>query len=104
MELCLVQAKEKREDDPTVVKQIIYLKVNESMIQRKEFEEIERTKENRLRPSIEDPPILKLNKLPNHLEYALLWKDLKLPIIVASNLKASQIEKLLKDLVNIKGP
>ena len=50
LELYFVQAKEKREDDPIVVKQIAYFEANKFVVQKREFEEIEGTKENRLRP------------------------------------------------------
>ena len=57
------------------------------MVRRKEFEEIDSSKENKLKPSIKDSPTLELKKLRYHLEYAILEEDLKLLVIVASNLK-----------------
>ena len=68
------------------------------MIWWKEFEEIDRTKENLLKSSIKDPPIMELKKLLDHLKYAILGKGSKLPIIVASNPKLDQKEKLLEVL------
>ena len=55
-----------------------------------EFKEIDNTKENKLKPSIEGPPIPKLKKLPDHFKYAFLGEGSKLPVIVASNLKVDQ--------------
>ena len=39
-ELCLVQGEKEKMDDPSIVEQVPYLKANESMIWRKEFEEL----------------------------------------------------------------
>ena len=58
-------------------------------MQRKEFKEIKINKEKRLRSLIEDPPILELEKLQDHLEYAILGKGLKLPMFMALNVKVN---------------
>ncbi|GKF72008.1 hypothetical protein Tco_0208122, partial [Tanacetum coccineum] len=39
------------------------------------------------KPSIEEPPELKLKDLPSHLEYAYLEENDKLPVIIAKGLK-----------------
>ena len=62
------------------------------------FEEIDDHRGTKLKPSIEDSPTLKLKELSDHLEYAFLGENSKLPVIVASNLKVDQKEKLLKVL------
>ena len=98
LKLYIVQAKEEKENNPEIIKQIAYLKATETMVQIKEFEEINGTKENRLKTFIKDPPTLELKKLLNHLEYAFLGEDLKLLVIVASNLKVDKKKKLLKVL------
>ena len=40
LELCLVQAKEERDNDPILVKQITYLEANEFMIWRRKLKEL----------------------------------------------------------------
>ena len=82
------QGIKEKEDDSIIIEQVAYSKANKSMIERKEFEEMKRTKEKRLRPSIEDPPILELKKLPYHLKYAFLGNDSKLLVIIGLDLKA----------------
>ncbi|CAK7339879.1 unnamed protein product, partial [Dovyalis caffra] len=63
--LCIIQGEEKDGDSPIRVEQVARLETIEFMIQKKEFEEIDRAKEKRLKPSIEDPPSLELKTLPN---------------------------------------
>jgi len=73
---------------------------SEDMVGQQEvpFEEIDRLKESRLRPPIEEPPELELKTLLEHLEYAFLAKNSKLPMIIASNLSTDQKEKLVSML------
>ena len=52
----------------------------------------------RPKPSIEEPPTLELKPLLSHLNYALLEKDDKLPIIISSSLIELQENKLLRVL------
>ena len=52
----------------------------------------------KLKPSIEEPPILELKTLPSHLKYAFLEKDSKLPVVISSSLSNVQEEKLLRVL------
>ena len=52
----------------------------------------------RPKPSIEEPPTLKLKPLPSHLKYAFLEKNYKLPIIISSSLIDLQENKLLRIL------
>lgn len=59
-----------------------YLEANEPVLRKNKFEEINRSKEARLKPSLKDPPVLGLKKLPNHLEYAFLEKDSKLLVSI----------------------
>ncbi|WP_375646833.1 hypothetical protein, partial [Bartonella sp. TT29SHDZB] len=66
------------------------------------FEEIDKPKEGRLKPSIEEPPELELKTLPNHLEYTFLAEDSKLPVIIAANLSQEQKEKLVSMLKRYK--
>ncbi|GJZ88178.1 reverse transcriptase domain-containing protein [Tanacetum coccineum] len=46
--------------------------------------------------SIDDPPELELKDLPSHLEYAFLEGTIKLPVIIAKNLKDEEKTRLLK--------
>ena len=45
-----------------------------------------RKPENKLKPSIVEPPKLELKELPNHLEYAFLQGEDQLPVIINSSL------------------
>ncbi|KAJ9539557.1 hypothetical protein OSB04_032290 [Centaurea solstitialis] len=47
-------------------------------------------------PSIVQPPELELKPLPNHLKYAYLLEDEKLPVIISSKLDLDQETKLLE--------
>ncbi|GJU37277.1 reverse transcriptase domain-containing protein [Tanacetum coccineum] len=44
--------------------------------------------ENRLKPSVDEPPKVELKALPNHLEYAFLQGDDQLPVVISSSLSA----------------
>ncbi|GJS06016.1 reverse transcriptase domain-containing protein [Tanacetum coccineum] len=54
------------------------------------------------KPSIEEPPELKLKELPSHLEYAYLEENDKLPVIIAKGLKDDEKGALLKVLKSHK--
>ena len=95
LEMCLVQGREESDNNPCIKEQVAHLEASELMVRKKEFEKIEQSGEKRLKPSVEDPPVLELKVLPAHLEYAFLEKDSKLPVIIASGLRADQKEKLL---------
>nr|GFA34035.1 reverse transcriptase domain-containing protein [Tanacetum cinerariifolium] len=49
--------------------------------------------------SIDEPPVVELNDLPPHLEYAFLEGDDKLPIIIAKDLKDEEKTALMKILL-----
>ena len=53
-------------------------------------------------PSIIQPPPLELKPLPEHLKYAYLGENEKLPVIVAKNLLPQQEERLLQTLKSHK--
>ncbi|GJY91222.1 reverse transcriptase [Tanacetum coccineum] len=59
--------------------------------------------ENRLKPSISEPPKLELKEFPEHLEYAFLQRDDQLPVVISSTLSIYEKSKLLKVLRNYKG-
>ena len=98
LEACILQAREIEEDKPEIIEHFAYLEVSGTVVCKKGFEEMKDTRGDRLKPSIEDPPILELKELQAHLEYAFLGEGVTLPIIVALNLKKGQKEKLLKVL------
>ncbi|GJU61666.1 reverse transcriptase domain-containing protein [Tanacetum coccineum] len=54
------------------------------------------------KPSIEEPPELKLKDLPSHLEYAFLEGTDKLPVIISKELKDEEKAALLKVLKSHK--
>ncbi|CAK7338042.1 unnamed protein product [Dovyalis caffra] len=64
LEPCIIQGEDDDEDDPIRVEQVAHLKAIEFMVRNKTFEKIDRGKETRLKPSIEDPPNLELKTLP----------------------------------------
>ncbi|KAJ0510884.1 hypothetical protein HanIR_Chr11g0545681 [Helianthus annuus] len=53
----------------------------------------------KLKPSLEEPPVVELKALPKHLKYAYVGEGSTLPVIIASNLTGEQEEKLMKVLV-----
>ncbi|GJX44788.1 hypothetical protein Tco_0261464 [Tanacetum coccineum] len=52
--------------------------------------------------SIEEPPELELKDLPSHLEYAFLEGTLKLPVIIAKDLKKEEKDQLINVLKSHK--
>ena len=69
LKVSILQAREREEDDSKIVKHFAYLEVNDIVVHKKGFKEIIDNKEKRLKPSIEDSPVLELKELPSHLEY-----------------------------------
>ncbi|GJX70462.1 hypothetical protein Tco_0307633 [Tanacetum coccineum] len=55
-----------------------------------------------IKSSVDEPPEVKLNELPSHLEYAFLEGTDKLPVIIAKNLKDEEKERLIKVLKSHK--
>ena len=53
---------------------------------RWKYETLEGSTKEKPKPSIEEPPTLKLKPLPSHLKYAFLEKNNKLSIIISSSL------------------
>ena len=47
------------------------------------------------RPSVEEAPKLELKALPSHLRYVFLGRDGTLPVIIAADLNAEQVEALV---------
>ena len=69
----------------------------------RKFEEMNQKKEEKLKPSIEDPPKLELKKLLEHLAYSFLGENLQLLVIIASNLEENQRKKHLMVLRVARG-
>ncbi|GKB60554.1 DNA-directed DNA polymerase, partial [Tanacetum coccineum] len=59
--------------------------------------------ENRLKPSMIEPPKLELKELPEHLEYAFLQGDGQVHVVISSALSSPEKIKLLPVLRNHKG-
>ena len=56
----------------------------------------------KIKPSIEEPPVLELKPLPECLKYAFLGQDNTLPVIISSQLEQEQEWKLLQVLSECK--
>ncbi|CAN6679349.1 unnamed protein product [Malus baccata var. baccata] len=54
--------------------------------------------DNKLLPSIVQPPTLELKPLPSHLKYVFLGEDQTLPVIISSSLTAQEEGKLIRVL------
>ncbi|GKB84754.1 reverse transcriptase domain-containing protein, partial [Tanacetum coccineum] len=52
--------------------------------------------ENKLKPSMEEPPKVELKALPDHLEYVFLQRDDQLLVVISSSLSPLEKNKLLK--------
>ena len=75
-----------------------------SFYPRQEIERLElRKPENKLKPSIVEPPTLELKELPSNLEYVFLQGEDQLPVIISSSLNGEQKGKLLGVLKNTRG-
>ncbi|GKD77822.1 DNA-directed DNA polymerase [Tanacetum coccineum] len=59
--------------------------------------------ENRLKPSVTEPPKLELKELPEHLEYTFLQENEQLPVVISSTLSSYEKTKLVDVLKNHKG-
>nr|GEV98284.1 hypothetical protein [Tanacetum cinerariifolium] len=55
-----------------------------------------RALENRLNPSVKEPPKLELKELLDHLEYDFLQEDDQLPVVISSFLSMDEKAKLIK--------
>ena len=89
-------------DDPSSCEDEIvqkYVKWMDSFnLNRRNYFESLGASPSRLTPSIEQPPIVKEKQPPNHLRYAYLGEESRLPIIISSSLSNMEEEKLLKIL------
>ncbi|GJX88389.1 DNA-directed DNA polymerase [Tanacetum coccineum] len=59
--------------------------------------------ENRLNPSNVEPPKLELKELPEHLKYAFLQENNRLPVVISSVLSTIEKTRLVEVLKNHKG-
>ncbi|KAK4733817.1 hypothetical protein R3W88_008078 [Solanum pinnatisectum] len=55
-----------------------------------------------VKPSIEEPSVLELKQLPNHLRYVFLGTNNTLPIILAADLNEEQVQEVMKVLRRYK--
>ena len=75
-----------------------------SFYPREKVEPLELCKpENKLKPSIIEPPQLELKELPAHLEYAFLQGEDQLLVIINAALGDEQKGKLIEVLKKYKG-
>nr|GEX27064.1 hypothetical protein [Tanacetum cinerariifolium] len=58
--------------------------------------------ENRLKPSIKEPPKVELKELPDNLQYAFLQKDDQLPVVISLSYSTQEMTKLLEDFDKLK--
>nr|GEV34329.1 DNA-directed DNA polymerase [Tanacetum cinerariifolium] len=72
---------------------------NLPLVKTKDLKQVDATM---TKPSIEEPPELKLKELPSHLEYAFLEGTDKLPVIISKELKHEEKSALLKVLKSHK--
>ncbi|KAJ8633020.1 hypothetical protein MRB53_026356 [Persea americana] len=70
----------------------------------KQYETLDQTEsaKRRTKTSLEEPPVLELKPLLNHLRYAYLRDSNTLPIIISASLDHSQEDKLLRVLREYK--
>ncbi|KAK4713595.1 hypothetical protein R3W88_019502 [Solanum pinnatisectum] len=54
------------------------------------------------KPSIEEPLVLELKQLPNHLRYIFLGANNTLPVILATDLNDEQVQAVIKVLIRYK--
>ena len=57
---------------------------------------------DKMKPSIEKPPILEIKVLLQYLKYVFLGTDNTLPVILSSQLKLEQEQKLLQVLTECR--
>nr|GFB15542.1 reverse transcriptase domain-containing protein [Tanacetum cinerariifolium] len=65
-------------------------------------EELKAYEAQTVKSSVDEPPEVKLNDLPHHLEYAFLEGDDKLPVIIAKELRSEEKAALIKVLKSHK--
>ncbi|XP_076954772.1 uncharacterized protein LOC143629365 [Bidens hawaiensis] len=82
-----------REDH--IVEEVIKLEDQEMSSPQEVFEVVDIKLENKAKPSTEEPPILELKELPDHLEYDFLEGESQLPVIISANLSIDEKKKLL---------
>ena len=98
LETYLRKDEELRKNNAEAMEEIAALLAAEPSQRLKDFEKIERGEEQRLKPSIEEPPTLELKELPGTLEYAFLEGEYELPVIIASDLSCEDKRKLMEVL------
>uniref|UniRef100_M1DH28 Integrase core domain containing protein n=1 Tax=Solanum tuberosum TaxID=4113 RepID=M1DH28_SOLTU len=54
------------------------------------------------KPSLEEPPVLELKQLPNHLRYVFFGTNNTLPVILAADLNDEHVQDVIKVLIRYK--
>nr|GFA29732.1 DNA-directed DNA polymerase [Tanacetum cinerariifolium] len=65
-------------------------------------EELKAYEAQTVKSSVDEPPEVELKDLPHHLEYAFLEGDIKLPVIIAKELRSEEKSALIKVLKSHK--
>ncbi|XP_048228297.1 uncharacterized protein LOC125369564 [Ricinus communis] len=86
LQVTLPRGNEHELSNEEVLEQFEFLLANEPSNNTDEFVVIESIGVQKLRPSLEEPPVLDLKELPHHLDYAHIDEDNRLPVTLASNL------------------
>ncbi|XP_048232882.1 uncharacterized protein LOC125370633 [Ricinus communis] len=96
-----LQAEDEEElSNEDVLEQLAYLLTSEPSRPADHFIDIDRSRVQKLRPSLEEPPALELKELPKHLTYAYLDEVEKLSVIIATDLTLEKREMTLASLRN----
>ncbi|CAL1394630.1 unnamed protein product [Linum trigynum] len=93
LQLCLTQGQETTGSVQQIGKAAL-LEESEELEQEEKVVEI--PKSEKIKSSIEEPPTLELKQLPNHLEYAFLRENSKLPVIINASLTNEEKGRLIK--------
>nr|GEV45308.1 reverse transcriptase domain-containing protein [Tanacetum cinerariifolium] len=76
--------------------------LNDDPIKDLPLKELKNDETKMTKSLIKEPPNLELKDLPPHLEYAFLEGTLKLPVIIAKNLREEENDQLIERRVNLK--
>eukprot|EP00257_Ricinus_communis_P026885 XP_025014299.1 uncharacterized protein LOC112535794 [Ricinus communis] len=89
---------EKELSNEQVLEQLACLLASEPSRSTDPFVSLDRSDVQKVKPSIEDPPVLELKDLPKHLSYAHLDEAKRLLVIIAADLTTEEREMILSSL------
>ncbi|XP_048229288.1 uncharacterized protein LOC125369919 [Ricinus communis] len=93
-----LQGDEKELSNEQVLEQLACLLASEPSRSTNPFISLDRSDMQKMKPSIEDPPVLELKELPKHISYAYLDKAKRLLVIVAADFTPEDREMTLSSL------